>query len=124
MLKNTYKLIPSLAQNDGITNPLIPKLSELGGVDYFGRLIRSFIGLGFILGAIIFVFMFILGAIQWMVSGGDKAAIESARGRVTNAITGLVVLFALFAILALLEVFFGIDLMELDLSSIKLETSP
>ena len=74
-----------------------------------------------ILGAIIFVFMFIWGAIQWMISGGDKAAIESARGKVTNAITGLVVLFALFAILALLEMFFGIDLMKLDLSSIKLE---
>lgn len=118
MIRSTYKI--SAAQ-DGITNPLIPNLSGLEGVDYFGRLIRGLISLGFILGAIIFVFMFIWGAIQWMISGGDKAAIESARGKVTNAITGLVILFALFAILALLEMFFGIDLMKLDLSSIKLE---
>ena len=71
--------------------------------------------MAFIIGATIFFFMLLIGAIQWISSGGDKAATEAAKGRITNAIVGLVILLSLFAITQLLEAFFGIDILQLDL---------
>jgi len=43
----------------------------------------------------------IIGAIQWISSGGDKASVEAARGKVMNAIIGLIVLFVVFALIKL-----------------------
>lgn len=59
--------------------------------------------------------MLLLGAITWIGSGGDKAAIEGARGRITQALIGIVVLFSVFAIIKLIEGLFGIKILTLDI---------
>ncbi|MDO8452655.1 MAG: hypothetical protein Q7S79_02790 [bacterium] len=84
------------------------------------ELIRNFITLGFIIASLLFVFWFMLGAIKWITSGGDKNKLETARGTVTSAIIGLAVLFSLYMILRLLERFFGINLLQIDLNQIKI----
>lgn len=66
-----------------------------------------------IVAAIVFVFMLIWGGIRYITSGGDKAQTESARGTLTAAIIGLVIVFSAWAILNLAEIFFGVDLFEL-----------
>jgi len=101
--------------NPEITNPILGDLGNKTGVDFFKNLIPGLIVLAFAVGVIIFFFMLILGAIQWISSGGDKQALEGARGRVTNAIIGLVILFSLFAVLNLIQTFFGISIMTLDI---------
>lgn len=56
-------------------------------------------------------FIFLLwGALQWVMAGGDKEAVEKARKKITNAITGLLITFSIFAILSLIRVAFGVDL--------------
>ena len=40
-----------------------------------------------------------LGGIQYMSSGGDKIAVEQARGRITSAIVGLVVVFGAWLVI-------------------------
>lgn len=40
-----------------------------------------------------------LGGIQYMTSGGDKIAVEQARGRITSAIVGLVVVFGAWLVI-------------------------
>ena len=84
------------------------------------ELIQNFITLGFIIASLLFVFWFMFGAIKWITSGGDKNKLETARGTVANAIIGLVVLFSLYVILKLLERFFGINLLQIDLNKIKI----
>ncbi len=79
------------------------------------------IGLGFVIGILIFFFVMIAGAIQWITSGGDKAAIEGARGKIVNAIVGIVILFALFAIIGVIENFFGLDILSLDILSFAIK---
>jgi len=74
--------------------------------------------LGFVIGVIVFFFMLITGAIQWISSGGDKQAVESARGKVGNALIGLIILFAVFAIIQILNTFFGLKLLELTLPTL------
>jgi len=65
--------------------------------------------------------MLITGAIQWISSGGDKQALESARNKISNALVGIVILFAVFAIINLIETFFGINIMTLDMGALVIQ---
>lgn len=82
---------------EGITIPLI---------------ISGLIKIVLIVAALVFFFMLIIGGIQWMTSGGDKAATEAARGRITAALVGLVIVFAAYAIVQLINTLFGLDILE------------
>lgn len=111
---NILALAPG--QKGGITNPALgPSLQTKSGIQFFGELLPRMVGLGFLVGVLIFFFVMIAGAIGWITSGGDKAAIESARGRITSAIIGLLILFALFALIGAIENFFGINILSLDI---------
>jgi len=106
--------------DQGITNPALGEsVRNLSGTEFFNKLLPNLIGLSFIVGAIIFVAIIIVGAIQWIISGGDKAGIESAKGKITNAVIGLVILLSLFAIIYVLENFFGIKLLELRINFLE-----
>ena len=107
------------ASADRIKNKWLPdSLSSLSGAEFLGNLISLLITLGFIVGGITFVFMLITGALSIMTSGGDKAKAEQARARVTTAAIGLVILFAIFAVLNLIETVFGINLLLINLPSL------
>ncbi len=69
------------------------------------------------IGAIVFFFMFVLGAIKWITSGGDKGAVSEARGQIVNAIIGIIVLFSVFAVATIIEDFFGFSLITINLST-------
>jgi hypothetical protein len=99
----------------GITNPAIGNLNNNSGVQFFQKLIPSLIGLIFVAGAIIFFFMLLISGIQWITSGGDKAAVEGAKGRLTQALIGIVVLFSAFAIIKLVQGLFGINILSIDI---------
>ncbi len=65
--------------------------------------------------ALIFFFMLVLGGIRYITSGGDKGQTESARGQITAALIGLVIVFAAWAIINLINIFFGINILSLNL---------
>lgn len=71
--------------------------------------ISSIIGLMTIAAVIWFVFQFILGGFGWITSGGDKAKLQEAHQRITNAFIGLLIVVAGWSILALVGIFLGID---------------
>ena len=106
-----------------LTNPLAPNLSpktEAGGVTIFNGVVGVVINVLFVGGTILFFFFLMMGAIQWIMSGGDKAGIEKARGMVTNPIVGLLVLFSVYAIIKLIEAMFGVNILQIDLGKIKI----
>lgn len=63
-----------------------------------------------VVAAIIFFFMLILGGIRWILSGGDKANTEAARNQITAALIGLIIIFAAWAIIQLVQGVFGVDI--------------
>lgn len=67
--------------------------------------------------AIIFFFVLVVGGIQWITAGGDKAGTEAARKRITNALIGLAIVFAAWAIISLINLLFGINIFELNIPS-------
>lgn len=77
----------------------------------FGQVIGAAIVLILIIAAIVFFFMLVIGGVRWISSGGDKTATEAARNQITAALVGLVIVFAAWAILQLIQVFFGIDIL-------------
>lgn len=99
-----------LAQTQ-ITNPgLSQSMQNLSGEQFLGNFISAAISLILIVGTIAAFFMFLIGGLQLLTSGGDKAGTEAARGRITHAIIGLVLLFAAWAIILLLQTFLGIQI--------------
>lgn len=104
-----------------ITNPALPRLEGKTGLQFFQSLIPRIVGLGFVIGFLFFFLIMIFGAIQWIMSGGDKAAVEAARSRITNAVIGIVILLSLFALVKALETLFGIDILSLDIGPLKIQ---
>ncbi len=69
--------------------------------DDIGVLINKILNFVMVLGALL-VFMYLIwGGIEWITSGGDKTKTEAARGKITAAVIGLIVLAASWAILGL-----------------------
>jgi len=67
----------------------------------------------FVIAVIIALFYLLLGAVKWIFSGGDKAAVEGARGTITAAIVGLVIVFLVFLVFTILLRFFGFGFEEI-----------
>ena len=110
---------------ESIINPALGEnlqkiLKEGGGTGFLQDLLPRIIGLGLIIGIVMFFFIMLIGAIQWISSGGDKGAIEAARSKLTNALVGILLLLALFAIIKLLGDFFGVNILEIDLGPLKI----
>jgi hypothetical protein len=56
--------------------------------------------------------MLIWGGLRWVMSEGDEKAVTAARNQITNALIGLAIVFAAFAIMKLIETVFGIKLLS------------
>lgn len=113
--------------NGTITNSLLKgtfleTLQQLGeGSKFIEVFVPKFIGLLLVFGSIAFFFMFLWGAITWILSGGDKAHVENAKGRITNALVGFVLMIGVFAIVKLIEAFFGIDILLIDIGPLVIQ---
>lgn len=79
-------------------------------IDNIGTLISAVVGTLLIVAALLAFFYLILGGIQWITSGGDKAGMEAARNKITHAIVGLVIVGAAWAIMLLVQNFLGFNL--------------
>lgn len=75
-----------------------------------GTITRNIITIVFIVAALLTLFYLVLGAINWISSGGDKGKVEDARNKITAAVIGLLILAATWAIYQLvLTIAFGTD---------------
>ena len=103
-----------LAQsNQAVINLAVPANSGFTNLTTlsFADLITYAIQLILIAAAVLFFFLLVLGGIRWITSGGDKGKTEAARGQITAALVGLVIVFAAWAIVQLVEAFFGVQIL-------------
>lgn len=92
----------------GIVNPVIPGLRGDYGAK-LGSMISGIMGFLLTLAGLLSFFYLLTGGIQWITSGGDKAGIDTARQKILNAIIGLIITFATWAIMKVVFQFLGID---------------
>lgn len=88
-----------------------------GGI--VGTILRNVLALFFAVGGIGAVIYFIWGAVDWILSGGDKEKVSNARKKMTHAIIGLVLLALSFVILQLVGEVIGFNpLMPIQIRSL------
>lgn len=101
-----------------ITNPAIGNLTARvgeGGVSFLGDLLGVIITIIFVTGAVYFFFQLLTGAVAWIGSGGDKAKLQEAQAKLFNAGVGLVILFAAWAIIRLIQTVFDVTILQFNI---------
>ena len=103
-----------LAQAGNINLGAAGQFTNLSHITITG-LISAAVTLILIAAALVFFFMLIIGGIKWITSGGDKGQTEAARNQITAALIGLFVVFASYAIISLVQIFFAINILNLNI---------
>lgn len=104
-----------------ITCPTGPfaKICDLSAAN-FGGLISTLITIAFVAATVIALAFLIYGGFKWIVSGGEKGALEEARNHIVASIVGLVIIFLSYFILNLILFFFtGKGLTEITFPTIS-----
>lgn len=98
----------------------LPRFDEgAWSVKVLSGILRTFINLAFIIGTIAFIFMLLFGGYEYIISGGEKEAVQKAAKRITHALIGLAILFSVYAILAVIEIVFGINFTLFNIPTIS-----
>jgi hypothetical protein len=96
-----------------VTSPATGKLTDIlkpsssvGNLD-FTQIVPMIINVIFVVAAGLTFFYLVFGAISWITSGGEKSKVEAARGKITAAVIGLLILASCWAVFSLLmRIFF------------------
>lgn len=91
-----------------IVPPVLNQGGKLEPLHVLAVIIQIILLIAFVLS---FVFL-LIGGIKWITSGGDEKGVASARNTITAALIGLVVVLMAFALIKLVETFFGITILS------------
>ena len=99
------------------------QLSPTGQFEKLGQLtvpaiVSGAIRLILVVAALVAFVFLIIGGIRWVTSGGDKEKTAKAQQTLTAALVGLVIVFAAWAIIRLIETFFGIQILTLTIPTV------
>ncbi len=83
-----------------------------------GTVISNIVVIIFVVGIIAVLFMLVIGAFNWITSGGDKEAVGKARQRIINALIGLLVLALAFLVAKVAGQVVKIDIFHLTVPSL------
>lgn len=66
---------------------------------YVERIVGNIVGIFFAVGGLGVIIYFVWGAVDWILSGGDKEKVNNARKKMTHAIIGLTLLSLSYVII-------------------------
>jgi len=117
MINTILAVVPGGGDGDGggstIGNATITTgLEGRVSFDNIGTLLGNIIIAAMVISGLMVFFYLIMGGIQYISSGGDKAQAEAARDKITYALIGLVIVIGSFAIIKLIEQFFGLSILN------------
>lgn len=75
----------------------------------FEAIFSNFVTISLELAGIVIFVMFLIGGFKYLTAGGDQKAVEAAKGTLTHAIAGLIVLILAFIILLIVKQVTGVD---------------
>lgn len=110
-----------LAQTEHPLGDNLQGIGPLGNVEFtnigntvglFNKFLSIFIGILTLAAGLWFIFQFFMGAFGWLTAGSDKAAVENAQKRITNAVIGLVIVVAAIFIIDLIGRVLGLDILN------------
>lgn len=88
-------------------------IKDIGvGAAGLGTFFSNIIEIIYVVGGIIFIFMLVFSAVQWLISGGDKEKVAQAKARLTYAIMGIVLLAVSFILIGTIGKITGFTLFQ------------
>jgi NADH:ubiquinone oxidoreductase subunit 6 (subunit J) len=84
-------------------------------VPLFANVVRAVV----MLGAVALFIMLLVGGFNFLFSAGDQKKLEAARGTVTQAIVGLVIMSLAYLIIQTIGSFTGVDLKSFSIPTLK-----
>lgn len=81
----------------------------------FSKFVGNTVTALMVLASLVALGFLIYGGIKWIMSEGDKTAVEAARNTIVGAVIGLVVVFLSYLILSVILGLFGISLGDLKI---------
>lgn len=82
----------------------LPRRADLN----LGAIISRLLPYIFILAGLMLFIYLIMGGFQLMTSGGDPKRAESAKGKITGAVIGFIIVFVSYWLVQILQVIFGL----------------
>lgn len=83
-----------------------------GAITNLELLISNMVGFFTIVGGLIFLVYFFIGAFNWVTSAGDKGKLEKARGHMVDGAIGMVIMVASYSAIGLIGSIIGFDLLN------------
>lgn len=87
----------------------IPRLIPFTNI---GQLLNIMLTLAFFVAALFFFVNLLVGGVSWIGAGGDPKALTAARNRITNAVIGLIIVVAAYAIALVVGQVFGLSIVN------------
>lgn len=116
-IKNLLPAFAVFAAEDTINLAPSGQFSDLGSITVPG-IVSGAIRMLLIISALVAFVFLIIGGIKWITSGGDKEKTQGAQKTLTAALVGLVIVFAAWAIIQLIQTFFGIEILTLTIPTV------
>lgn len=82
----------------GITPPAAMNFGGDNPVQGLGKFIAFGINMFILVAGMFLIFYLLMGAFDWITSGGDKEKIVKAQSKITNALIGMVLIFVVLAV--------------------------
>jgi len=95
----------------------VTQLDKSVGISDIGKLISAAFQAAILMAAIFVFAMLIQGGYTWISAGGDKSKVEEARTRITNALIGLAIVAAAWALMTIIGKFFGVSIDNINIPS-------
>ncbi|KKQ64774.1 MAG: hypothetical protein US86_C0016G0003 [Candidatus Daviesbacteria bacterium GW2011_GWA2_38_24] len=86
----------------GITPPAGMNVGGSDPVVGLGKFIAFGINMFILVAGMFLILYLLLGAFDWIVSGGDKEKIQKAQNKITNALIGMLLIFVVLTVFSLL----------------------
>lgn len=78
----------------------------------FETVISNALGLLTVLAGLFFIMTFFLAAFKWLSAGGDSGKVQKARDEMVQAVLGLIIVVAAYAIIGLIGTIVGINILQ------------
>ena len=88
---------------------------ENWAITSIGEFVGALITFLFVIAALLVFGYLVWGGVEWITSGGDKSKTQQARDRITAALVGLAIVATAYAIIVILQNFFGFDITKLKI---------
>lgn len=75
-------------------------------------ILSKIVGFLTIIGGVWFGLQLILGAFSWISAGGNKESLKNAQDKIVNAVIGLVILVAAYALISVMGMLVGLDILN------------